>query len=128
MLEHPHHAMNLLHVLLGTTLLIALALRPAWSQAGAPGEPGPRLLSPSEQRDSATAPGDMRPERPVTPQISVPLARKPAAPPPDPTRAGAAAEDDPVTGLARCATLKGEQVRQQCKDKEARRSRRGPPH
>lgn len=43
-------------------------------------------MSPAQQRDSATAPGTLRPERPVQPQVQVPLQ---AAPPPQPASAPA---------------------------------------
>ena len=90
--------------------------------------PGPRLLTPVESRDSATQPGDVRPERPVTPQISIPLGKTPsAARTPEPIgakrnrpAAGAGAED----AVARCEALVGEQVRAKCRDRLAREARR----
>ena len=41
------------------------------------GKPAQKLLTPAQKRESATAPGDLRPERPVTPQITIPLGKKP---------------------------------------------------
>ena len=90
--------------------------------------PGPRLLTPVESRDSATQPGDVRPERPVTPQISIPLGKTPpAARTPEPIGAkrnrpaADAGIDDPV---ARCEAQVGEQVRAKCRDRLAREARR----
>lgn len=40
----------------------------------------PRPMTPAEKRESATAPGDVRPEDPVVPQISIPLGKTPPAP------------------------------------------------
>ncbi len=40
----------------------------------------PRAMTPAEKRDSATAPGGVRPEEPVVPQISIPLGKTPPAP------------------------------------------------
>src|SRR5712671_490365 len=63
----------------------------AASAASAPSAPkGPRLLTPKEKRDNAEAAAapDLRPDRPVVPQIRIPLGRKPA-------RAAAAASAPP---------------------------------
>ncbi len=40
----------------------------------------PRAMTPAEKRSSATVPGDVRPEEPVVPQISIPLGKTPPAP------------------------------------------------
>lgn len=90
---------------------------------------GPRLLSPAEARDSATAPGELRPERRVTPQISVPLGRRTpsdddAEKRPQPARA----KPLPASGkiddaAARCEAQRGEQVRAKCRDDLARQNR-----
>ena len=55
-------------------------LAPALPAASVPlgVRPGPRLLTPTETRNSATAPGDLRPERPVTPQIRIPFGKAPS--------------------------------------------------
>jgi hypothetical protein len=39
-----------------------------------------RGLTPAERRDSAVVPGDVRPEDPVVPQISIPIGKTPPAP------------------------------------------------
>lgn len=59
----------------------ATASAPPLPGASAPtaSKPAPRPLSPTELRESATPPGDLRPEDPVRPQISIPFGKKPAA-------------------------------------------------
>ena len=110
-----------------------------------PARTGPRLLSPTETRNSATPPGDLRPERPVTPQIRIPFGKAPppASPAPAPERspsvglsgnsalpapaaaldATEAARNATAAAAARCETLVGEQVRAKCRDRLARESR-----
>ena len=91
-------------------------------------KPGPRLLTPVESRDRATLPGDVRPERPVTPQISIPLGKTPA-PARTPEPIGAKPNRSPAPAgvedaAARCEAQVGEQVRAKCRDRLARESRR----
>ena len=110
-----------------------------------PARTGPRLLSPTETRNSATPPGDLRPERPVTPQIRIPFGKAPppALPAPAPARsptagpsanaalpastapldATEAARNAGAAAAARCETLVGEQVRAKCRDRVARDAR-----
>lgn len=122
--------------LLCLTPLAALAQAsapPAADAAPAPVSPaktGPRLLTPTEKRDSATPAGELRPERPVTPQISIPLGRKPAPPSPTaPLRHGTPVPGTPGVDEAavRCETLVGEQVRAKCRDKAAHDARTRAP-
>lgn len=86
---------------------------------------GPRLLTPGQSRDSATTAGDVRPERRVTPQVSIPLGKKPTAttqpkrPPSSAQRNGAAAGGI-NDGAARCEAQVDEQERAKCHDKLAR--------
>ena len=117
-------------------LALALAQMPALPQASAPqsipaasaplGKTGPRLLTPAESRDSAAPPGELRPERRVTPQISIPLGRKPPPPAPEsrPTPTGnAASAGADGDAAARCEARRGEQVRAKCRDQLARQAR-----
>jgi hypothetical protein len=53
---------------------------PAASAPAVVNKDRPRAMSPAEKRDSAVVPGDVRPEEPVVPQISVPLGKTPPAP------------------------------------------------
>ena len=99
------------------------------ASASSPAAPrtGPRLLTPAEKRDSATAPGDLRPERRVTPQISVPLGRRQPieseAPGRARTRASPPAPNGVDDAVARCEAQRGEQVRAKCRDELARQAR-----
>ncbi len=76
---------------------------------------GPRSLTPAETRDGSSMPGDIRPEDPVIPQVSIPLGKhvapgsrrvQPAKPP---TTSGAV--DDSV---ARCEARTSKAARLAC--------------
>ena len=68
--------------------LPALSIRPAAAQSSASAptaasaplqfKPARVLPTPAESRARASPPGELRPERPVAPQISIPLGNKPA--------------------------------------------------
>ena len=83
--------------------------------------PRPRPRSLSEAADQASPPGELRPERPVTPQLSIPLGRTPPAAAPGPGRSvrrDAAAT--PASGgvddaAARCESLEGSKQRSACR-------------
>ena len=97
--------------------------------AGAPSAPRPakppsRLMSPTATRDSATQPGELRPERPVVPQINIPLgatAHRPAARTAqrDPPASTGAVHD----ATARCKALESESERAKCLTRMAREPR-----
>jgi hypothetical protein len=97
---------------------------PAASRAAPPAAPrlAPRRLSTSELLGSATAPGELRPERPVVPQIVIPLGKgTPATTPPARTRRdspapAAAAIDDRA---ARCEAQTSAAARARCHDRLA---------
>ncbi len=113
----------------GSLLLAVLLLPCAMAQTVAPppsiaasavpaSKPEKKILTPAESRDSATAPGDLRPERRVTPQISIPLnksgqvpAKSLVTPPP---RAKTAPSGGIEDAAARCAALADAQARDQC--------------
>lgn len=86
---------------------------------------GPRLLTPSEKRDNADAVSapDLRPDRPVIPQISVPLGRKPApvtAPASASPRKGATNPPGQIgDSAARCESLPGDLERATCRKRLA---------
>jgi hypothetical protein len=90
-----------------------------------------RLMSPEQLRDSATTPGDLRPERPVTPQINVPFGKPPpsasptaeARPLPRSAAASATGVDD---AAARCEAQDNDSLRAVCRAKLARASNAGP--
>ena len=103
------------------------AIAPPLPQASAPtaAKPAPRPLSPTELRESATPPGDLRPEDPVRPQISIPFGKKPAlAPEPRAQRrigsASAAAAGGINDASARCEAELDTQARLDCRNKLAR--------
>lgn len=96
----------------------------ASSPAPAGSKTGPRLLSPNESRDVGVAPGELRPERPVTPQISVPLGRRDRLLRDEQRRdARGRGDDTPGDAAARCEAERGEQVRAKCRDDLARQER-----
>jgi hypothetical protein len=131
--------MNIPHLpLLAALLMSAMPSLSAWAQASAPAPTasapsappattpakGPRLLSPAERRDNADAASpDLRPERPVVPQISIPFGK---SPPPLPASASAprAARKAPTGGVAdaaaRCDAQPSDEERAACRKRNAR--------
>jgi hypothetical protein len=95
--------------------------------------PGPRQRSPAETGNRATAPGDLRPERPVAPQISIPFGRtSPPAPTGRETRVVRRAGNVPASGgiddaAARCEAQTDAQLRADCRAKLAREARARAP-
>jgi hypothetical protein len=121
---------------LAAALLLAATSLPATAQSSAsaplpaasvpaPVKAGPRLPTPTEMSDSSLPPGSLRPEHPVTPQVSIPLGKprpaplKPPSRAPLPANAASAVEDE----VARCEAQRGEQVRAKCRDELARQAR-----
>lgn len=92
----------------------------------------PRPLSPTALRESASPPGDLRPEDPVKPQISIPFGKKPApalAPEPRAQRRIGSASASAATGgindaSARCEAEVGDAARAACRSKLAQTSPR----
>jgi hypothetical protein len=103
------------------------AIAPPLPGASAPtaNQPAPRPLSPTALRESATPPGDLRPEDPVRPQISIPFGKKPAlAPEPRAQRRiGSASASAAAGGIndasARCEAEADTQARLACRGKLA---------
>lgn len=131
----------LLHPTLLATLL-AIGPLVAFAQASAPPAPeprasgastpasaaptGPRMRSPSETGNRAAAPGDLRPERPVTPQISVPFGKKPLPSTKADERAtqrGKPAAGSVDDAAARCESQTDAQVRAACRARLAREAK-----
>lgn len=88
---------------------------------------GPRLRSLAETGNRAAAPGDLRPERPVTPQISIPFGK---TPPPPKGEARAAKRGNPAAAngtvddsAARCESQVDDQVRAACRAKLEREAK-----
>lgn len=105
---------------------------PAASGASAPSPAsrptvGPRLRSPVETGNRAAAPGDLRPERPVAPQISIPFGKN--VPPADSgtprvvRRPNAPASGGIDDSAARCEAQADDQLRAACRAKLATESK-----
>lgn len=90
----------------------------------------PRPLSPTALRESASPPGDLRPEDPVKPQISIPFGKKPLpalAPEPRAQRrigSASAAAGGINDASARCEAEVGNAARAACRSKLAQTSPR----
>jgi hypothetical protein len=121
------HHLPLLAALLGTVLPLvtwAQASAPA-GVASAPAAPptgGPRLLSPAEKRDNADAAAgpDLRPDRPVVPQISIPFGKGPKPPPASAPRAARKGPNGGVTDTAaRCEAQTSDEERAACRKQAA---------
>ena len=98
--------------------LPASAASPSAPASAAP--VGPRLRSPAETGNRAAAPGALRPERAVTPQINIPFGKVP--PPPPKAETGAATRGNPAApsgtvddAAARCESQVDDQVRAACR-------------
>jgi hypothetical protein len=75
--------------------------------------PQPRPMTPVQQAQATATPGELRPERPVTPQIQAPIGRVPPAttePTPVPT-------ETLDQRLARCQAELGEKARTECRQR-----------
>jgi hypothetical protein len=85
---------------------------------------GPKQLTPQQSRDSATTPGDLRPEHATVPQINIPFGKAPAAAPKPPSaapRGSNAASDVGIDdAVARCEAETDKSVREVCRARLAR--------
>ena len=120
------HNLPLVAAVLVASLATATVPVLVQAQASAPtAATGPRLQSPAEKRDSADAVSapDLRPDRPVVPQINIPLGRTPPAPTPSASRprSGAAVPPGQIgDAAARCESLSGDQERATCRRHQAK--------
>ena len=84
-----------------------------------PAVPGPKLLSPAETRDSASMPGELRPEQPAKPQINIPLGRTPPVAATAASAAASRAQPGTKAGIndavARCEAIVDETLRARCR-------------
>jgi len=80
-------------------------------------------LTPQQLRESATSPGELRPERAAVPQINVPLGRKPGVPVKPQSKTSRRGEAEPADGIddavARCEAQSDRQVRADCRARMA---------
>lgn len=92
-------------------------LATAAASAPRPTKPARRLLTPEQARQSATAPGELRPERQVAPQIVIPLTKKPEPPtnPNLPRRGKATSSGGIDDAVARCEAQSDPQARARCR-------------
>lgn len=120
--------MKLFSLPLAIAMAFALPSAPAQAQASAPlataaasaprpTKPARRLLTPEQARQSATAPGELRPERQVAPQIVIPLTKKPQPPTnPNLPRKGKATPSGGIDdAVARCEAQSDPQARARCR-------------
>ena len=95
------------------------------ASASRPAKPPPRLMSPAETRDSATMPGEFRPEQPAKPQINIPLGKSADAPAKPAARAASRSKTGPAginDAVARCEAVVDAHERAKCRDGLARQS------
>lgn len=97
----------------------------ASAPAAAP-KPGPKLLSPAETRDSASMPGEFRPEQPAKPQINIPLGKTAVAPVAPASGRPAAGQPGTKAGIndavARCEAQADERLRASCREALAKQA------
>jgi hypothetical protein len=123
---------------LAAALMFALSPLAASAQASAPAasdaasagpraKPAPRQMTPTELRESAAPPGELRPEKPVVPQVSIPFGKTPpgSAKPSVKSesralRSGKAASGGVDDAAARCEAEADQKVRAACRAKRAR--------
>ena len=95
-----------------------------------PVAPAPRQRSLAETANRAAAPGDLRPERPVARQISVPLGKAP--PPPSKAEAAVLRQGRPAVlggvddAAARCDSATDAKLRAACRARLQREARSTP--
>jgi len=112
-------ALTLVTAMASATAQSAAPAASAPASAPSPSTPGHRVQTPSELRDSATSPGDLRPEERVTPQIVIPLRK--AAPPTKAERAAtrrgvaASASGGIDDSAARCEAEASKAAREACR-------------
>jgi len=101
------------------------------ASARAPAPTGPRLRGAAETGNRAAAPGDLHPERPVTPQITIPFGKKPLPPPKrnnEPAPRNATAPGGIDDAAARCESQLDPQELAACRAKVAREARAKQPN
>lgn len=77
-------------------------------------KPTPKPLTPVQQAQATATPGELRPERPVMPQVQAPFGRVPPPPTADPTPVPTETLDQ---RLARCQAELGEKARTECRQR-----------
>jgi hypothetical protein len=125
---------------LAAALMFALSPLAAVAQASAPAASAaasaaakakpapPRQRTPAELRDAATPPGELRPEKPVVPQVSIPFGKTPPASVKAETRTSRRGKPASSSGgvddaAARCEAEANAQARATCRANRAREAR-----
>jgi hypothetical protein len=114
--------------------LSAPKLAPAASSVApiAPGvKPPPRILSPQEKRDSNAQPDDLRVDRAVTPQLTIPFGKTPPGSAKGDARAARRSPAASAVGVddsvARCEAEADDASRAICRDNRAKAAKRATP-
>lgn len=123
---------TLLHI--AAALALALASAAAWAQpapaasatgskaivvtaapsAPARGKPAPRRMTAAESRETATLPGELKPEgSPTQPQLNLSLGKRPS----DPVRASGKTRSTVNDAAVRCAAMVDENERALCRER-----------
>jgi hypothetical protein len=109
-------------------------LAPAASSVApiAPGvKPPQRLLTPEEKRDSNAQPDDLKVDRAVAPQLTIPFGKTPPSPAKGDARAArrspAASAVGVDDGVARCEAEADDATRAICRDNHAKAAKRTTP-
>ena len=107
-----------------STMAQAVVTSPApTASAVPPTKPAPRVLTPTEKRETATVPGELRPEAPATTQLSIPLGKtrdKPYSP--TANRGKGKSTGGVNEAVARCNAEVDENERAKCRDRLAHQS------
>lgn len=114
--------------------LSAPRLTPAASSA-APivphAKPPPRLLTPEEKRDSDAQPDDLKIDRAVTPQLTIPFGKTPPSSAQGDARAAQRSAAASAVGVddsaARCEAQADDASRAICRDKRTKAAKRAAP-
>ena len=97
---------------MATAAVPAIVVKPAPS-APVQAKRQTRPLTSAEKLESAAPPGELRPERTITPQITIPLSKTP----PDSTRSQGRPSGSQVDDSAgRCAAIADENQRAMCRE------------
>jgi hypothetical protein len=114
--------------------LSAPKLAPAASSVApiAPGaRPPPRLLTPEEKRDSNAQPDDLKVDRAVTPQLTIPFGKTPPGSAKSDARAARRSPAASAVGVddsaARCEAEADDASRAICRDNRAKAAKRATP-
>ena len=90
----------------------AIVVKPAAS-APVQAKPQTRPLTSAEKLESVAPPGELRPERTITPQITIPLSKTSPDPTPSQGRGPGSLVDD---SAGRCAAIADENQRAMCRE------------